>query len=172
MARQLGLCRVSLVENLGGPRVASRWTATGRGLEVLLATAKREEHDVALELLLCVGQALWEKLSPSRRKTYWLLLDEEIGANTSGEIDEEALRQKTLLFSGLDSARSRTRLERYGAASFAGTAAEYIHALWHDVTVRRGPNFLPAERLRRRLELLSRWYRPGRGRRLFPGAAE
>jgi hypothetical protein len=96
-----------------------------------------------------------------------VLVDAELRAGTPGEIDEDALRQKKALLSGRFSATSRRRLERYGAASFAGTAAEYVHC-WHNVTIRSGPDFLPATQLRRRLQLLSRWYPPAPGRQLFP----
>ena len=120
-----------------------------------------------MELLLCLGQALWSKLSYNQRKAYWLLVDEEINAGITGEIDEDALEQKTLLLSGRNSAAGR-RLECSGSASFARTAAEYVHCLWHDVTVRSGTDFLPARQLRRRLELLSRWYPPAPGHPLFP----
>jgi len=171
MAREIGCCRVAVAESLGGPSVASRWTATEAGLEISLAAAGREEHNVALELLLCLGQSLWINLSPRRAREYWLLLDREIAAGIPGEIDEDALEQKRLLLTNRSSAGSRTRLARYGAASFAGTVAEYIHSLWHDVTIRAGPDFLPALQLRRRLDLLSRWYPPARGRRLYPGAS-
>ena len=49
--------------------VASRWTAANGGLEVTVTTAGVEEHDVAREVLLCLGQGLWElrlfpKLTP------------------------------------------------------------------------------------------------------------
>jgi hypothetical protein len=137
-------------------------------VEILVATAAREDHDIAMEVLLCLGQALWERLNHSQRRAYWLLLDGEISGGATGEVDEEALKEKRALAAGLFSAASPRRLERYGSASFAGTAAEYVHALWHDVTVRSGPDCLPAERLRRRLELLSRWFPPDRGYRLFP----
>ena len=170
LARQLGAWHVSVVDQLGSPRVASEWTEADRGLEISLAARGREPHDVALELLVCLGQALWTKLSHQQRKAYWLLLDEEIGAGVTGEIDEGALREKRLLLSSRLSARSKRRLERYGCASFAGTAAEYVHSLWHDVTIRSGPDYLPAQQLRRRLELLAAWYPPARGRRLFPRA--
>jgi hypothetical protein len=63
---------------------------------------------------------------------------------------------------------NRQLLESYGFASFAGTAAEYVHCLWHEVTVRQGPDHLPPQWLRRRLELLAGWFPPDPGYRLFP----
>jgi hypothetical protein len=168
MARQFGRCRISLVEDLGNPSIASRWTLTDAGTDISVATAGREGHDIALELLVCLGQALWERLGFGQRKAYWLLLNDEISAGVPGEIDEEALKQKNLLLSNRNSATSQRRLERYGAASFAGTAAEFVHSLWHDVSVRTGPAFVPAMQLRRRLELFASWYPPGRGHPLFP----
>jgi hypothetical protein len=167
MAHQLGVCGVSLVSGLGSPDMASQWAATDQGVEVSLATADQDEHDVALEMLLCLGQALWERLLASQRKAYWLLLDTEIRGAVAGEIDEEALREKRALMANRSSAASGRRLKRYGSASFAGTAAEYVHCLWHDVEVRSGPDYLPATQLRRRLEFLSRWFPPDRGYRLF-----
>jgi hypothetical protein len=167
MAYVLGSCRVSLVSSLGNPDLASQWTATDRGVEISLAAADRDEHDVAMEMLLCLGQVLWERLLPNQRKAYWLLLDAEIRAGIAGEIDEEALKEKRALMTSRFSAASGTRLKRYGGASFAGTAAEYVHCLWHDVEVRSGPDYLPARQLRQRLELLSRWFPPDRGYRLF-----
>jgi hypothetical protein len=171
MIRQLGRCRVSLVEHIGSPSVVSQWTVKDARIEISLAMAARDGHDLALELLVCLGQALWERLNYTQRKAYWLLLNDEIDAGIPGEIDEEALQQKRLLFSSRNSAASSRQLERYGSASFAGTAAEYIHSLWHDVGVRTGVRFLPPEQLRRRLELLARWYPPGRGYRLFPSSS-
>ena len=171
MAHQLGLCGVSLVSSLGSPDPASQWTATDRRVEISLAAVDRDAHDVAMEMLLCVGQALWERLPPNQHKAFWLLLDTEIRAGITGEIDEEALSEKRALMASRYSAASGRRLERYGRASFAGTAAEYVHCLWHDVEVRSGPDYLPAPQLRRRLELLSRWFPPNRGYRLFAGIA-
>ena len=168
MARRVGVCQVSLAAGLDSPDVASRWTAGRRGVEIRVAIAGREDHDIAMEILLCLGQVLWERLDSSRRKAYWLLLEREISGGTDGEIDEEAVAEKKALLAGRSGAASRHRLERYGSASFAGTAAEYVHALWHDVTVRSDPDCLPASRLRRRLEMLARWFPPDRGYKLFP----
>lgn len=170
MACRLGCCRITLSAE-ADPTVASRWVETDAGLEISVITAGSEDHDIALELLLCLGQALWEKLSDAEIRTYWLLLDEEIRAGIDGEIDEQALEEKRCLLGSRLHARSPRQLVRYGRASFAGTAAEYVHCLWHEVTVRTGPNYLPAPQLRRRLELLARWFPPDRGFRLFPAAS-
>ena len=66
-------------------------------------------------------------MTDGQQKAYWLPVDAELRVGTPGEIDEDALRQKKALLSSCFSATSRRRLERYGAASFAATAAEYIH---------------------------------------------
>lgn len=166
MAERLGDCRICLVDRFDDPAETSRWSAQP-ALEIAAAAAGNDEHDVAIEVLTCLGQALWEKLSDGERASYWRLLDAEIRAGVTGELDEAALDAKRGLLAGRAQARSARRLEHYGRASFAATAAEYVHSLWHDVGVRTGPDFLPAAHLRRRLELLAGWFPPKRGYRLF-----
>jgi hypothetical protein len=70
MARRIGFCRISLSAEAEAD-VTSQWTITNRGLEVLVTTTGFEEHDVALELLLCLGQGLWERLSDGELRAYW-----------------------------------------------------------------------------------------------------
>ena len=96
-----------------------------------------------MELLLCLGQGLWERLSDGEFRAYWALLGDEIGMGIEGEIDEQALEEKRSLAGSRSRANTVKRLERYGRASFAGTVAEYVHSLWHEVTVRTGPEYLP-----------------------------
>jgi len=91
MARRLGHCRISL--EIADSTVASQWTETEAGLEVSVITAESEDHDIAMELLLCLGQVLWEKLSDGELREYWLVLDQEIRAGISSEIDEQALEE-------------------------------------------------------------------------------
>ena len=169
MARRLGSCRISLPVEVA-PGVASRWAITNGELEVSVTTAGIEEHDVAMELLLCLGQGLWERLPDGELRAYWNLLWDEISMGIDGEIDEQALEEKRSLFESRSHANNVKRLRRYGRASFAGTVAEYVHCLWHEVTVRTGPDYLPVAPLRRRLELLARWFPPNRSYRLFPPA--
>jgi len=163
---RLGRCRIQL--RPGEVEYSSRWTAEEGLLEVELAAGDVEAHDLALEALLCLGQALWDELEAPEYASWLEALSREIRAGVTGEIDEAALEQKRRLTESRVAARSRRRLERYARASFAGTFAEYVHALWHDVTVRTGPEHLPPDWLRRRLELVSRWFPPRPGYRLFP----
>jgi hypothetical protein len=169
LAARLKFCRISLPFRLTNAALASQWVQTNDGFEIEVASEGIDGHELALELLLCLGQALWEVALNVEREAYLKLIDAEIEAGVSGEIDEDALREKRTLFSNRASGRSRTWLERYARASFAATVAEYVHCLWHDVTVRTGPEHLPAPWLRRRPELLRRWFPPDRGHRLFAG---
>jgi hypothetical protein len=169
LARRLGSCRISLPAEIASG-VASRWTMANCGLEVSVTTAGIEDHDVVMELLLCLGQGLWERLWDRELRAYWMLLCDEISTGIEGEIDEQALEEKRSLFESRSHANNLTLLTGYGRASFAGTVAEYVHCLWHEVTVRTGPDYLPVAPLRRRLELMARWFPPNRGYRLFPEA--
>ena len=166
MARRIGTCRFSLVAGIHDADLSSQWTDTGQDVEILVAAGGRDAHDIAMELLVCLGQILWERLTPDQSKAYWGLLDAEFQAGIEGEIDDEAFTQKKTLLRNRVTARSRSTLERYARTSFAETAAEYVHSLWHDVSVVTGPEHLPAQQLRRRLELFSLWFRPNRGYRL------
>lgn len=165
MAAQIGYCEVRL--GIAEPEVASRWTETPEGIEIEVGIEGVEAHDLAMEVLTCLGQALWETAETTQRKSYLGLLRSELGAGVEGEIDEGALDEKRQLLSSPVLASSRRQLVRYARASFSETAAEYVHCLWHEVTVRTGSEHLPAEWLRRRLELFTSWYPPDRGYRLF-----
>ena len=167
MARRLGACHIAVPGEADADE-ASRWTLTKSALEVSVAAAGIEDHDVAMELLLCLGQALWEMLSDAELAAYWKLLHDEIRAGMDGEIDEQALEEKRALYRDPSHGRYARELSRYGRASFAGTAAEYVHCLWHEVTIRTGSDYLPASALRRRLQFLARWFPPDPGQLLFP----
>ncbi len=168
LASRLGMCRVNLFPSLGGAGVTSRWSRSGNRLQIDLSVSSFEPHDLALELLMCIGQVVWESAAGQERAAWLKLLDGEISAGVEGEIDEETLEEKRRLLSSRALAASPRRLLRYAGAAFAATLAEYVHALWHDVTVRTGPEHLPPEWLRRRLALFERWFPPEGGRRLYP----
>ena len=166
-ALRVGPCAVSLPKMLPED-AASQWMLRGELLRIEVAVEDVDPHDVALELLRCLGQALWEVTAGVERRGWLKLLQGEIEAGVPGEIDEEALAEKRKLFATQAAAGSAQLLAGYAAESFAGTFAEYAHAMWHDVTVRSGPEHLPPEPVRRRLELMARWFPPNAGYRVFP----
>lgn len=153
MAKRVGPVRVRLEPD---PGFGSHWRRTADGLEITVATDGVEEHDVAMEVLLCVGQALWEITTPAEREGWLRVIGEEIEAGVEGEIDEDALREKRALLGGPVSAASRRRLLRYAGASFASTVAEYVHSRWHEVKVIEGPEQLPEDWLRRRWQVIEK----------------
>jgi hypothetical protein len=109
MARRLGFCRILLPAEAEA-NVTSRWTATTSDLEVSVATGAFEPHDIAMEVLVCLGQVLWEKLSAVELRAYWFILWDEINSGIAGEIDEQALEEKCLLFESRSHANSGRHL--------------------------------------------------------------
>src|ERR1017187_1562842 len=108
MVRRLGSCRISLPAEVASG-VSSRWTITNGGLEVTVTAAGLEEHDVAMELLLCLGQGLWERLADGELRAYWMLLNDEISLGIEGQIDEQALEEKRSLFESRSHANNAKR---------------------------------------------------------------
>lgn len=166
IARRLPPCFFLLLPSLEED-IASQWKDTEDRLEITVSIEGVEPHDAAFELLVCLGQVLWERAMPAERRSWLALLGAEVEAGVNGEIDEDALRAKRELLCSRRPARSTRGLQRYAGASFASTAAEYIHCMWHDVTVRAGPEHLPGEWLRRRLEFMAKSFPPDRGQRVI-----
>lgn len=166
MVQSIGKCAVS-VSPLE-PGIGSRWSLRAPYNQIELSSSLGDPHELAMELLLCTGEMLWETTEPENIEGYLELLRSEIAQGIPGEIDTEAFDKKQQLLGARWRARSRRALLDYARSSFSATAAEYIHCLWHDVTVRAGPEYLPAQALRRRLEWMAARYPPNPGYRLFP----
>lgn len=164
---RLGGISVELKGTLEVPDASSRWRLFGNGVLIEVATDECSPHDAAIEALLCAGQALWERITDRELGAWVATLSGEISAAVPGEIDEAPHGLKTALLATAGRP-SRQRMLEYARASFAATLAEYVHCLWHDVTVRSGPEHLPARFLRKRLELLAQWFPPDPGYHLFP----
>ena len=91
LAQRLGEVQFEL--RASGEEVASRWRWGKTGVEVEVNPNETSTHDCALELLTCLGQALWNSASAEARRAWLKLLLEEIEAEVEGEIDEGALGQ-------------------------------------------------------------------------------
>ena len=94
IAGRIGACAVRIEARLDG-EASSRWTASeAGGAEIELAAGGLEPHDLAMELLICVGQIVWERAAEEERSEYLRLLERELREGASGEIDEDVLRAK------------------------------------------------------------------------------
>ena len=108
LARRLGAVEVDL--RAGEEEIASRWRWGKNGVEVEVNPNEISPHDCALELLTCLGQALWNSASAEERRAWLKLLREEIEAEVEGEIDERALREKRAMLSSRVLAASPRRM--------------------------------------------------------------
>ena len=74
LASRLKSCRVSLPLRLAKTSLVSQWSETGGGLEIEVAAEGLDGHDLALEVLLCLGQAAWEYALVEEREAWLKLL--------------------------------------------------------------------------------------------------
>ncbi len=143
------------------------WLETGERIHLVLPCRELDPHDTGLEFLASIAELLLPRLSESELGRFSALLEEELRAGVTGEIDDDALAAKQPLTGSRSRRRHRQMFEQYRDVSFVSTAAEYMHGLWHDVQIRVGPNYLPFQPLRRRLKLLEGMFPPNTGYSLF-----
>ena len=136
-------------------RHSSLWLEPPEGIHLFLSFADADAHDTGFELLAALGEVLVPRLSDEEFARYARLIERELREGAAGEIDEEALE-----------ARNSAQAD-YVSVSLTSTLAEYMHALWHDVEVRRGPQHLAPKFLRRRFQLLQELFPPNPGYTLF-----
>jgi hypothetical protein len=149
-----------------GEAHTSVWVEVDGVTRVVLACRELDAHDTGFELLACVAELLRPRMTSGELAQFQHLLEGELRHGVTGEIDEEAARAKQTLL-GRSSRRRSSEFEAYRDISFVETVAEYMHGLWHDVQIRVGPEHLPLEQLRLRLELLSRIFPPNEGYSVF-----
>ncbi len=150
-----------------GDAHTAAWLETPERINVLLASRELDAHDTGFELLGSVAELLRPRLATSELDAYSQILEEEVRHGVRGEIDEEALNAKQTYLASRSGRRVRVQFERYRDISFASTATEYVHGLWHDVQIRVGPEHLPVAQLRRRMDLLAALFPPNPGYHVF-----
>lgn len=150
-----------------GETHSSVWLETEERINLVLPCRELDAHDTGFEFLASVAELLHPRLTGPELARYAELLEAELGAGIPGEIDEDSLLAKEPLMKRRAQRRVRSAFERYRDISFAGTMAEYLHGLWHDVQIRIGPEHLPLPQLRRRMELLAEMFPPNPGYRVF-----
>lgn len=144
------------------------WVTSSARTDLVLPCRELDAHDTGFEFLASVAELLRPKLTSQELESYSQLLAAELRAGVLGEIEEDALAAKRQVAGN----RFRRRLshepfDHYRDVSFASTAAEYMHGLWHDVQIRTGGDHLPVPELRRRMVLMSEMFPPNEGYQVF-----
>jgi hypothetical protein len=150
-----------------GESHTAAWVETRERTNLILACREVDAHDTGFEFLASIAELLRPRLTISEFAAYDELLEEELRHGVRGEIDEEALTAKQALLAIRPWRRSRLQYEPYRDVSLVSTLAEYMHGLWHDVQIRVGPQHLPLQQLRRRMNLMSRLFPPNPGYAVF-----
>ena len=143
------------------------WVETSERVNLLLACREVDAHDTGFEFLASIAELLRPRLSIPELAAYDEILDEEIRHGVRGEIDEESLTAKQALLAIRPWRRTRLQYEPYRDISLVSTIAEYMHGLWHDVQIRVGPEHLPLQQLRRRINLMAKLFPPNPGYAVF-----
>lgn len=143
------------------------WLEAGKLTHLVLPCRELDAHDTGFEFLASVAELLRPRLTEAEIEKYTQLLEEELLAGVTGEIDEESVAAKQPL-AGVRARRlGHERFEHYRNVSLVSTIAEYMHGLWHDVQIRVGPEHLPLPQLRRRMTLLAELFPPNKGYSVF-----
>lgn len=149
------------------------WVESENRIHLVLACRELSPHDTGFEFLASVGELLRPRLTSNELERFTQVIEAELGAGVTGEIDEDALAAKQSLASGsLRRLRSREKFEKYRDISWTSTVAEFMHGLWHDVQVRVGPEHLPLPQLRQRMKLMAEMFPPNPGYQLFAEGLE
>ena len=150
-----------------GETHTAAWVETSERVNLLLACREVDAHDTGFEFLASIAELLRARLSIPELAAYDEILDEEIRHGVRGEIDEESLTAKHALLAIRAWRRTRLQYEPYRDISLVSTIAEYMHGLWHDVQIRVGPEHLPLQQLRRRINLMAKLFPPNPGYAVF-----
>jgi hypothetical protein len=181
IARRVGKLRILLVpfvacyasgdmvaySNPDGEKHSAVWLENRNAIDVVLACRDLDPHDTGWEFLASVAELLRARLTPEEVARYTSMLQEELGQEFEGEIDEDAYEAKKPLRRRGRWSRTGPQFLKYRDVSFTSTCAEYVHGLWHDVQIRMGPEHLPVAVLRHRMTLMSEMFPPNPGYELF-----
>ena len=155
-----------------GEAHTAAWVESSERISLLLACRELDAHDTGFEFLGSVAELLRPRLADSEVQSFSQLLQEEVRHGVAGEIDEEARSAKRAYMGSMKGRRQNSQFERYRDVALTGTVAEYMHGLWHDVQIQVGPDHLPVAQLRRRMDLMSQFFPPNSGYKVFDEAMD
>ncbi|MGH9430297.1 MAG: hypothetical protein ACRD3T_02010 [Terriglobia bacterium] len=144
------------------------WIEAESRTNILLACRELDAHDTGFEFLASIAELVRPRLTAVEVDQYADLVREELEQGVHGEMDKETLAAKQSL-AGSRALRRRKleRFDQYRDLSLVSTLAEYMHGLWHDVQIQTGPDHLPLPQLRRRIQLMAKFFPPNPGYEVF-----
>ncbi|HUY14674.1 MAG TPA: hypothetical protein VMX16_13760 [Terriglobia bacterium] len=182
LAKRLGALRALLVpyiacldsgdvvcfSKLRGQTHTAAWFETETRTNIILACRELDPHDTGFEFLASIAELARPRLTAEEVEQYSQLVRSELEQDIPGEMDKETLAAKQSLLTKRTSWRHEPeKFDQYRDLSLAGTLAEYMHGLWHDVQIQTGPEHLPLPQLRQRLQWMAKTFPPNPGYEVF-----
>jgi hypothetical protein len=136
---------------------------------LIVAIQDLSPNEYHYNLFNAVASLAWEVTPLETREAWTQSLKEELKRGVHGEIDEVSWQRKNeVLAKQAQPTRDTKLLRDYVRASFIDTATLFLHGICCDIDVEPSPRQIPSTEIRRRLELLRRFYPLGDGYALFP----
>ncbi len=136
---------------------------------ILLAAQEVSGNEIHYNLFSAIASLAWEVATADIRTGWSKELKEELRREVHGEIDEASWQKKNELLAKQSTPIRDSKLFRdYARTSFIDTLTLFLHGICCDIDVEPSPRQAPSSEIRRRLELLRRFYPLGEGFYLFP----
>lgn len=136
---------------------------------ILLAVQDVSGNEIHYNLFNAIATLAWEVATPEIRLAWSKDLKDELRREVHGEIDEASWQKKNELLARQSPPIRDSKIFRdYARLSFIDTATLFLHGICCDIDVEPSPRQVPSSEIRRRLELLRRFYPLGEGFSLFP----
>lgn len=136
---------------------------------LVIATEDVSPNAYHYNLYSALSSLAWEVAPSDVRQAWAKSIKEELKRGVHGEIDEISWQRKNEVLSKQSQPLRDSKLLRaYLRASYIDTMTLFLHGICCDIDVEPSPRQIPSVEIRRRLELLRRFYPLGEGYALFP----
>lgn len=136
---------------------------------VLLAVQDISGNEIHYNLFSAIASLAWEVATADIRTAWAKELKDELRREVHGEIDEASWQKKNELLAKQSPPIRESKLFRdYARVSFIDTLTLFLHGICCDIDVEPSPRQAPSSEIRRRLELLRKFYPLADGFFLFP----
>lgn len=136
---------------------------------LVVAIQDLSPNEYHYNLYNALASLAWEVTPLETRDAWTQSLKDELKRGVHGEIDEISWQRKNeVLAKQAQPTRDSKLLRDYVRASFIDTMTLFLHGICCDIDVEPSPRQIPSTEIRRRLELLRRFYPLGEGYALFP----